>query len=57
MISESLAVWKMAPRSSSFARKGPALARLPLCTSAILPFLWLTIMGWALRTSLPPVVP
>ena len=52
----SLVVWNTAPSSSMRARIGLALVKLPLWARASRPLLERTVMGWALKRRLEPVV-
>ena len=54
--SVSLEVWKIEPCCSRRRRSWPALTRLPLCTRASGPMEVLTTIGWALVSTLSPVV-
>ena len=56
MSSESLVVWKMAPLYSKSRRSWSTPTRLPLWTTARVPFTYLMVRGWAFSRSPAPVV-
>ena len=56
MSSESVVVWKMAPRYSKAVRSSAVFTRLPLWATARVPFTYFKVRGWAFSRRTPPVV-